>query len=283
MPAMVGLGFIIGLLPLFNARYWFIAGSLMAVGLFRRRMLEEKRLLAGLLGPTITVFVITVTLNFLVYGLALPNAGYVYIMRGVNPAIYTKAAGVPFTRAFYVGVVGIIFDKHWGLMATAPIGFLALAGFGALWKRHKNLCIQIIVISGFYFAAVSGSTLWRGGPTPTPRFLVPVIPLLAFPLAAVYEGQISKKLRITTLMLMTIGLCTALASVTSVDADYIPSRLVATMRDAYGFSIASVLPSFDQRTSETLWLTSIWLIILVGIAWQVSRTTGMQKEHDLKQ
>ena len=241
-------------------------------------MVEEKHLLAGLLAPAVIVFVATVTLNLIVYGIALPNAGYIYLVRGANPAIYNNPSGTPFTREFYQGLLGIIFDKNWGLITTAPIFILALAGFGAFWKLKNDLFVQVIVISGLYFIAVAGMTLWRGGPTPTPRFLVPVLPLFALPLAAVYEACQSKGLKMLACALLALGLSTSLASLTSLDADYIPSRLAAHTRDAYGFTITSMLPSIDQHTPETFWLTITWIFIVCGLAWWVSATTRVRNE-----
>ena len=63
-------------------------------------MVEEKRLLAAGYWRQQSPFLFTVTLNFLVYGLALPNAGYVYIMRGVNPAIYTSRLDLHLLASF---------------------------------------------------------------------------------------------------------------------------------------------------------------------------------------
>ena len=158
-------------------------------------------------------------------------------------------------------------------MATAPVFILALTGFVAIWKRNRTLCLQIAVLFGLYFIAVAGTRLWRGGPTPTPRFLVPIIPILALPLAAVFECCRSKSLRIAAGGLVAIGMFTSFASLTSLDADYIPARLAARMRDAYGFSITSILPSFGQNTPETLWLMGIWMLIVAGLVWWVSSTT----------
>jgi hypothetical protein len=276
--SMLLLGLIVGLLPLFNARYWVIAGPLTLLGVFRHTMFQDKRFLAALLAPAVTVFVAIVILNFAVYGLALPNAGYIYLTRGANLGIYNSSIPA-FTGDFYRGLAGIIFDQNSGLMTTAPVFILALTGFVALWKRNKRVCLQIIVVSGLYFIAVAGTRLWRGGPTPTPRFLVPIIPILALPLAAIFEDCRSTVLRIVACALIAIGTLTSLASLTSLDGDYIPTRLAARMIDAYGFSIASILPSFDHNAPETFWLTSIWILIVVGLVWWVSRTTHSREKQ----
>jgi hypothetical protein len=129
--SMLILGLTIGLLPLLSARYWTIAGPLAILSLLRLRQRPSWRALLALVCPPVVTIAAAVWINTLLYGLPLPNAGYILILRGANPTIYSSTTG-PFAAHFFLGWAGIWLDAYWGLAATAPVLLLGTAGLPAL-------------------------------------------------------------------------------------------------------------------------------------------------------
>jgi hypothetical protein len=76
-----------------------------------------------------------------------------------------------------------------GLLATAPIVFIALAGI-VLLLRSKNVwrvdaAVALAVFSGFVIVEIGMTDLWRGDAF-GPRYLIPALPFLVVPLTAVW-------------------------------------------------------------------------------------------------
>jgi len=89
----------------------------------------------------------------------------------------------PFVVESLTRVAGWLFDQEHGLLPYAPIYLLAPAGWFALWKRNRELCVDLTIVVVAYVGVMTMPVLnahgWRGGWTPAARFLVPVAPFLA--------------------------------------------------------------------------------------------------------
>ncbi len=84
------------------------------------------------------------------------------------------------------GTLGMLLDRQWGLLPFAPAFIMAPAGLlvglrraGA--ERHWPLLFASTVL--LYWAFLSPFEYWHGGWNPPARMLVPVLPLLAPPVA----------------------------------------------------------------------------------------------------
>jgi hypothetical protein len=202
--------------------------------------------------------------NMAVYHLPLPNAGYFMVLSGVNPGIYVKSAAGPFSANFYSGWVGLWLDRNWGLFGTAPIFLLVPAGLFALWKRSRLLVLQILVLGTPYFLAVASTSFWRGGPTATPRYLVPLIPLLAVPVGAALDEYWSSGVRLLAGFLAAVGGVIAAAAIVSLDSDYVGIRLAAYCKEAYGFAISAAFPGITiQSMGGVIVLILLWTLLIV--------------------
>ncbi len=70
-----------------------------------------------------------------------------------------------------------------------PILLPALAGAALLWRRGARLEASLpIVVAGLFLFFNSASVNPFGGASPGPRFMIPVLPFLAVPLAAALRG-----------------------------------------------------------------------------------------------
>ena len=85
------------------------------------------------------------------------------------------------------GVPGLLFDQQFGLLSTAPILLVALAGLVPLARRHRRLAIELGVITGGYLLSVAAYRMWWGGYSSPARFLVSVIPGAVIPLALAWR------------------------------------------------------------------------------------------------
>ena len=78
---------------------------------------------------------------------------------------------------------GIFFDQEFGLLALAPIYLLALPGLLNLWRRAPDMARPLSIVAGVAIGSIVVPMInpygFVGGWSPAPRFLVPIIPLLA--------------------------------------------------------------------------------------------------------
>jgi hypothetical protein len=71
-----------------------------------------------------------------------------------------------------------------GLFFWSPFLLLALAGYGDLWRRSRRWFWLCSLVPLAQVVVISGNTWdWRAGWTLGPRYLAPVLPLLALPTA----------------------------------------------------------------------------------------------------
>ena len=77
-----------------------------------------------------------------------------------------------------------MFDQQFGVLPNAPIYLCALAGFLAmLWRGPRRLALELLLITVPYFAVVACFEMWWGGTSAPARFLVPIVLVLAAPIA----------------------------------------------------------------------------------------------------
>ena len=83
----------------------------------------------------------------------------------------------------------LLFDSQRGLFVLTPVVAVAVAGLLPLWRRGSRR--EAIFVGSLAFAFVLyNAAYWIpfGGDTPGPRFLVPLLPFLALPLAAAFAA-----------------------------------------------------------------------------------------------
>jgi hypothetical protein len=87
------------------------------------------------------------------------------------------------------GLLGYAFDRHYGILANAPIFLVALPGLFRLVHRQPAISLLIgsaVLVSASYFD-------WRGGASGPARLIVAVVPLLGLAMAHSFE-QFGKSL-----------------------------------------------------------------------------------------
>ncbi|MEZ4571250.1 MAG: hypothetical protein R2849_13170 [Thermomicrobiales bacterium] len=81
------------------------------------------------------------------------------------------------------GGFGLLLDAQWGLLVTAPVFILALAAFPRWHKEVPRLANIVLLALAPYIVVIAAYKVWWGEWGPPARYLVPIVPLAAGPLA----------------------------------------------------------------------------------------------------
>lgn len=106
-------------------------------------------------------------------------------------------------------IVALVADPR-GLLLATPLVIVGLAGLFALWREERHRAVLTgAILFAFLAVVIAWSNPW-GGDSPGPRYLVPALPFLALPVAAVWNRR-----RILAIGATAIGVVTMLAAVVS--------------------------------------------------------------------
>jgi len=228
---LLAIGSLIGFMPWLHARFLPISGALALFALWtwwrtrrathlavvapvllsadaassatalstQHSALSTRPSVAGLLPVLLPMFGALGALGLFyswLYGTILPNtgdhAGF------INPL--TDPWGVP------VALLGLLFDQQWGLLMAAPVYVLAFVGLVAMRRAPggRVLLRWLLFAVVPYLLLIAFYRQWWGEWCPPARYLAPITPLLALPLA-----QALLALRRSVLYNALFGLLTA--------------------------------------------------------------------------
>lgn len=93
------------------------------------------------------------------------------------------------TSASYVlrGLIGLLVDQQFGVLTTAPVYLVAIAGGIVMLMRRPRLTIELMLIVVPYAIAVASYAMWWAGVAAPARFVVSILPLAALPIAAIWS------------------------------------------------------------------------------------------------
>jgi hypothetical protein len=107
-------------------------------------------------------------------------------MAQFEAAVHLKIHGVsgPFSAAPWAGALGLLFSPSRGLLVFSPVVLVAVAGLGAAWREGWRSDVRWCALAaGTQFCAYAWYSVWWGGHTYGPRYLIDLLPLLV-PLAS---------------------------------------------------------------------------------------------------
>ena len=189
---------------------WFLAGS--AIGFLP--WLHQR------FAPTAVVLSIIVFVRILQSRDILLNAlaGLVPIgLGGISLLFYNQwLYGIPLQRSedhagfnrvtgTLNGGFGLLLDAQWGLLITAPVFVLAIAAIPRWQRDYGHVANVALIAVAPYLLIIASYKVWWGEWGPPARYLVPIVPLAAGPLAA-WLGKATTRWRVATYGLWSIGM-----------------------------------------------------------------------------
>ncbi len=98
--------------------------------------------------------------------------------------------GLAWPESFWARVLALLWGRHRGLTFYAPILFLTIPGWAALWARR---CYSVASMTMLVVAAILMVNVcypeWTGGWSTGPRLLVPLLPFAVLPIAGLLAGE----------------------------------------------------------------------------------------------
>jgi len=295
---LVIAGALVGLLPWLTTRAWFLALGLAACVLWRAAapLLADAtrngaawRRAGAVVAAGLAPILVLAGLNQMLFGLALPGAGF-YQIRGQQVVL----SGAP-----YAGAVGLFFDRIFGLIGRAPIYLLAFIGIASLLQRRGAGRGALLAALGVPFLAhfvfIASLEHWHSDWAPASRNLVPLLPLLVAAGAAGLELTVAgvrvlgRPGRIAVLAL--VGAALGWSIVVSLVYSALPQirynlpeqlraagttgRLWRFVQDQIGgIDVGRAFPSIVQDSGSAGPLSALWLAVALGLVcagWYLRR------------
>ena len=175
---------------------------------------------------------------------------------------------------------GLALDQSFGVVSTAPIFLLALAGLPLAFRRFPGAALGVLLPLLLLLEAVHLARWcqWYGGFATPGRFLVVILPACAVFLAPVLSALSRPWWRVLILVPAVAGaayvwVLTLLPQLRFSGALGI-NRLVQVLEGRLGFPLYHLLPSaFTYSPWQTAWLAALLggALILGLVAWRSSR------------
>ena len=170
----------VGALPWLTTRAWFaVIGVGLVIAYRAFRPFGWRRVVAGA-APFAGLILLLSYLNERQFGLFMPSAGY-YLIRDQQQVL---------AFAPQVGALGLFFDRTFGLIGRAPVYLLAFLGAYALWRRrgsHGAVLVPLTLGWLLSFLYIADIAYWWADGSPSSRYLVATVPLLAAAIAGGIE------------------------------------------------------------------------------------------------
>lgn len=185
-----------------------VAIILLPIGIWLTVRERERAIIYGIAGM-IPPLAILFAYDFIAFGTILP-IGY------EHSALWQEQHSTGFMSLTYPhgeALWGLTFSRFRGVFLLAPVLLVAIPGLilGLRDRRYRGLFVALSGSVLAFFLFVSSSIMWWGGFAVGPRYLAPLLPLLALPLGAAI-ARINSQLPARRLAgLLTIGIlgCTS--------------------------------------------------------------------------
>jgi len=233
-------GVCVALLPWFHTKFIILLAGLAA--LFGWQLRKQMGAVAALLAPIAVSLLAWFAFFYTIYGTSDPQAPY-----GTYARDWVKLAFVP------RGVLGLLFDQKFGLVVYAPVYLLVPVGAWLALRPNpwRWRVVAATLLASAYIVSTARLYMWWGGWSAPARFLVPVLPLAAVPLAVALEWARATRGRAIVWTLLASSLTIALVSAA------VPGQLLL-FSDAHGISrlaasiqgsapLTATLPTFTEN------------------------------------
>lgn len=258
--ALLLAGCLLAILPWLSVRYWMLVAPLglaMAIWLVRRSegLASAFSRVSLLASPGVVSVGLFALFDLRWYQTWKPNGGYVLYVLGHKPPMFSP-------QFIDVSFLGLLFDRAFGLLPTAPVYLIALAGALVAWKRSRWMAVTILATVAVVFLFAAANQFWYGGWAPPPRYVVPAVALLA-PLSSLVLGaeRTSWVARILVAASAAIAIVFTGAPETRCSYwDFRPGALAALFLRKTGIDYGAVLPSFIRAELRDYVLMLVWAV-----------------------
>ena len=191
---LAATGAALALLPWLHSRFAVIAAALGVVIVLRLRSSRSPLIpIARFLSVPAIAGAAWFAFFWMIWGSPSPVSPY-----GADTS--TSAAYIP------RGLIGLMIDQQFGLIATAPIYLIAIAGLVVLARRRPRLTVELALVAVPYAIAVASYAMWWAGSAAPARFLVSILPLAALLIAVAFSGLPQWRMPVVILLVISIGL-----------------------------------------------------------------------------
>lgn len=98
-----------------------------------------------------------------------------------------------FSAPWLFGIGGLLAGPARGFFWYSPILLLGILGISWFWRESRWLTTMILLISLVYLLLYGKWYMWHGGYSWGPRFLVPLVPLLALLIGPVWDRMVYRR------------------------------------------------------------------------------------------
>jgi len=252
-------------LPWLHARYLPGVALLLAWAWWMALRRRSRRLATTATGALVATLLAMAGVNLRWFASPWPNA-----MRG---SLEQDLGGRPLE-----GLLGLLFDQQYGLLMVAPVYALWLAGAILLLRRREEHAPFILGVIATTLVVASCFPMWWGGWSPAGRFLVPLLPVLAFCSVTAWRA-LSRRPSVRRLVgvLLAVSLGVSFMSAVFPDKQYGVagerghSFWVAQVERVTGSNLSGVLPRLVDRDSAWPLVGALfWLLAWLGLTlWLV--------------
>jgi hypothetical protein len=183
-------------------------------------------------------------------------------------------------RYHVVGLLGLLFDQKAGLLVYSPVYLFALIGLAVLLRDRRPDGLVILGTSAVYLYVLiaHAEERWHGEFSPSPRYLVVLLPLLAGPMAVAFARCRGRGFDAARVILGAYSLAIAVVLVVVPRWRFRTrtgqNTLLAVVSQALPGDLAGWFPSFIVPTGYALTVGGIGLVLLAALVAYACATTA---------
>jgi hypothetical protein len=217
---------------------------------------------AALLLPIVVSGVAWLYSFYRMYGEFNPEAPY-----GSYAHLFVLERNVP------RGVLGLLFDQKFGLLAYSPVYVLTGVGMWIMLRdrEERTYVAQLLAIVVIFLVSTTRYYMWWGGAAAPARFLVPIIPLLAPMIASAIARIESVAGRALVISTLALSLAIAVLTIGSSGENLLYSdphgaaRLVKFLQGSAPFDLT--LPTFTEENWRAPLEALLPWVVASGLVW----------------
>jgi hypothetical protein len=264
---------LLALLPWLSVRYWMILAPMLFV--FTLYILAQWPSGARTAWYPVAAMVLPIAISLGAfcwfdmrhYGAPIPNAGYVLLVRAWQKHHLTLFVSNPAD-----GLLGLFFDRAFGLLATAPIYILSITAL--LMTRKISWTISAILVPSIAYIVFSGfNRYWYGGWAPPSRYIFVSLALLA-PLASLVLSRRRFSALVWVLGAWSFLVSIAFTAFPLTRYSYWDARSMSLARfiqKTLGFDFGVMFPSFIRPQMSDYALAAVWMGVVAGCIWLLNK------------